>query len=217
VPELVRFLCASAVVVFLVVLAALVAPEWAAQLGLQPERLTAAADDLIDPPPPDTPPPETAVLAARGEAKERVTHDLLAGRLTLLEAAALFRSVNERLPLPPATPGESDAESLCRQVINWATSVGVRQALGLDGDPRVEPPETCRKRLETELRCVQALRGAVALPDVADCDRYLRPRTRRRGRCTCTRATGFRRSWRSCWPRPPRKSAASWPSCWTAS
>src|SRR5262245_10702826 len=54
----------------------------------------------------------------RGIAKRRITGDAAAGRLSLLQAAALFGALN-RVP-PASQPGVAEAEGLCRQVIAYA-------------------------------------------------------------------------------------------------
>jgi hypothetical protein len=64
-------------------------------------------------------------IAQRVKRRQRVTDELVAGRLTLLEAAALFRALDRA---PPAfnwdifrlyTPGNSDDERHCHEVIAW--------------------------------------------------------------------------------------------------
>src|SRR5262245_28791097 len=63
--------------------------------------------------------------AARLAAKGRLSIGLLEGRLTLLEAAARFRALNQTRREPcwaswrSPFPGRSDEEHLCREVIAW--------------------------------------------------------------------------------------------------
>ncbi len=65
------------------------------------------------------------VVVRRMHAKREVAWDLIDGRLTLIEAAARFRLLNDS---PSEFPnrhlglieGRNDAERLCRQVIAWA-------------------------------------------------------------------------------------------------
>src|SRR5689334_17838611 len=65
-------------------------------------------------------------VAYRLEAKTLVTHRLLAGRLTLLEAAAEFRALNQTRHehgwdwWETAHPGVSAEEGHCREVLAWA-------------------------------------------------------------------------------------------------
>jgi proteasome lid subunit RPN8/RPN11 len=56
--------------------------------------------------------------------KTEVTDRLLAGEITLLEAAACFRHINDNPPeyrcdFRLVMPGASDGEKACRQVISW--------------------------------------------------------------------------------------------------
>ena len=95
--------------------------------------------------------------------KDEVVRQLLAGELTLAEAAAWFKYLNER----PA--GDENfyrqrfrcptaEESACRQVISW-----VRSELWLKGPDRAE--ETVR-RLEAELQGHLECEGKIELPDL---------------------------------------------------
>jgi hypothetical protein len=170
-----RILWTTAALVAVAVLAALVRPEWSRDLGLPRDRLAEVANDLAGGPVPSMSAEDRERFVARYEAKKRVTRVLLERRLTLFEAAALFRRVSERWPLPSDSPSESTGEDFCRQAITWATSVGVRRSLGLDGDERVEAPGPCEERLLTELRCHRAMHGVVVLSDAPDVEGYLTP------------------------------------------
>ena len=72
----------------------------------------------------ETAPPDEAGLR-RLEAKKTITRRLIDGQLTLLEAAAWFRYLNEATPdggddsWPPDRALPKD-EQYCRQVIRWA-------------------------------------------------------------------------------------------------
>jgi hypothetical protein len=60
----------------------------------------------------------------RLEAKGAVVQDLLAGRMTLFEAVAWFKDVNDTYPEVPGDHGtyfsaDSEEENLCRQVLAW--------------------------------------------------------------------------------------------------
>src|SRR5205823_2885629 len=65
-------------------------------------------------------------LMRRLDRKERVTRALLAGRLTLLEAAAYFSALNQAAPefhwgyFRETTPGDTDEERHCHKVIECA-------------------------------------------------------------------------------------------------
>src|SRR5262249_29954001 len=70
------------------------------------------------------PPDDQAVrLARRMRMKATVVRQLLGGELTLLDAAAAFRILNDAQANDDpwrAFQGGSDGEKLCRQVIYWA-------------------------------------------------------------------------------------------------
>jgi hypothetical protein len=105
---------------------------------------------------------QNTVLLGRITAKRSVILELLAGRLTLLEAADSFRVLNETPEDFPGTPhlafypGNSPGERQCRQVIMWA-----------EGELRGSaPPQEVRatiRRLERELEAVLACTGTVHL------------------------------------------------------
>jgi hypothetical protein len=102
-------------------------------------------------------------LIARSRRKERVASLVLAGRLTLLEAAAHFRALNHMDP-PIAwdafrrLPGESDDERHCYQVIIY-----VEAAIGTDD---TESRKAIGGTLRTELR-QHVGRGTLWLPEVS--------------------------------------------------
>jgi hypothetical protein len=64
-------------------------------------------------------------VAQRLKRKQRVTDELMAGRLTLLQAAALFRALDHAPPpfnwdiFRSSRPGISDDERHCHLVIAW--------------------------------------------------------------------------------------------------
>ena len=134
------------------------APDWLAELGLDtldlPEsllRIESAEQTQGEMG------RRQALVVERIAAKNRVTAELIGGRLTLLEAAARFRDLNdipEDCPDPyrQAFSGDSDGEKLCRQVIAWV-------AAELRG--RSSPLVEC---LEAELQDLLG-RGAIELPD----------------------------------------------------
>src|SRR4051794_25998840 len=68
---------------------------------------------------------QLAAVARQSEAKTKATQQLLAGGLTLLETAALFRHIDKDTPDCPeqnwrAFKGCCPEEKVCRQVISWA-------------------------------------------------------------------------------------------------
>jgi hypothetical protein len=101
---------------------------------------------------------------ARLAAKEEVTQDLLAGRLTLPQAAGRFRALDasSSAPLPPVSDhfaGMKEEERLCRQVIGWAESAAMT-----NGSPDVG--RTTRQRLESELNVLKEKNhGVITLPE----------------------------------------------------
>jgi hypothetical protein len=99
-------------------------------------------------------------VVRRATTKEAVVQDLIDGRLGLLEAAARFRDLNERLPAFPwgefrqVYPGGSDDERHCRQVIAFVLA-NVRS--------RPEGDAAVVGRLEAELQG-RLDRGDLRLP-----------------------------------------------------
>src|SRR5262245_16407029 len=100
------------------------------------------------------------VLARRYSMRVKAVRELLLGRLTLGQAAVLFRDVERELPVtwelrPSGGPGES--QRLCREVIDWAQN---RVA-------EVLPTEAAAvaARLEAELEQLRGPDGVVRLPD----------------------------------------------------
>jgi hypothetical protein len=102
-------------------------------------------------------------LARRRQRKEQVAQALLAERLTLLEAAALFRMLDQAPPglyfrqFREAWPGDTDEERHCHEVIDF---VHARLAL-LDS----ATADDFRDRLCVELR-KQLGYGPLRLPSV---------------------------------------------------
>lgn len=105
-------------------------------------------------------PPEATVAARRIAAKDRVIAQLLAGELTLLEAAGSFRLLHAGQPDPRPDSshpeaGAAEVERFCRQVIHWARQGRTRSGPG-GSDPQIE-------RLDRELEALLA-RGPLELP-----------------------------------------------------
>lgn len=91
---------------------------------------------------------------------------LLAGRLTLFEAAAWFRHIDEATADYPAEnwnrlKGCTQEEKICRQVINWA----VREA---DEVPTLPRGLLVGGWLEADLADHTARHGKVIIPDLPE-------------------------------------------------
>ena len=102
------------------------------------------------------------IIHRRTTAKRHVVRQLLAGQLTLLEAASWFRHLNEspveQPAIPPHLPGNSKEEQLCEQVLCWAEAKLSQEREG-DG------PAVLR-RLRAELKVAVARGGRIALPEL---------------------------------------------------
>ena len=106
-------------------------------------------------------------VARRVDAKEQVAQEVAEGRLTLAEAAARFRDMNQQLPafawdtFRQAYPGRSDDERHCRQVIEFVRAQV--QALSM-------ADRAVAGRLEAELQ-EHLDRGDLRLPEPVPADR----------------------------------------------
>jgi hypothetical protein len=106
------------------------------------------------------------VVFLRRFAKESLAYELVAGRRSALEAAALFRELDRLAPTPddilPPVAGAipiADEERYRRQVISW-----VRAVLSEEPPDRVEATLT---RVEASFRDVSLASGVLQLPDAA--------------------------------------------------
>jgi hypothetical protein len=105
-------------------------------------------------------------FARRLEEKERLVQELLAGQLTLLEAAAYFRALDQAPPefyweaFRAAHAGDSDEERHCNEVITF-----VEAALG--ETDRGKADGIC-ERLRAELR-QHLQQGPLCLPALPPC------------------------------------------------
>lgn len=114
-----RLLTALVLIAGLMAVAVVFRPDW---VGAPRAAASPGASSLI------TGPDERLMaLAKRMRSKAQVVWQLLDGDLSLFDAAAAFRFLNDY----PTTlkdnswhrlPGKSDGEKLCRQVISWAES-----------------------------------------------------------------------------------------------
>lgn len=102
------------------------------------------------------------VANRRSEARQRLIEEVIAGRETLLGAAARLREIYRPSPddgpeYPRSFPGDSEGERLCREVI-------ARVANEL-GDTSPGRTETCVNRLEAELQeLLRTPNGVVVVP-----------------------------------------------------
>jgi hypothetical protein len=101
--------------------------------------------------------------APRTEAKSRVIHDLLAGRTSLLAAAAAFRRLDDHPPSWARRPtnfedAASEDEGYCRVVIVWAS---------FEAPPGRADERMSRIRAELDARLKD---GTLRLPDSEGAD-----------------------------------------------
>jgi hypothetical protein len=101
------------------------------------------------------------VLLRRIAQRRRVTQDLIAGRLTLLEATAEFRRLRRMTPdfldrFHSLYPGATEEERVCRGLIAW-----VRAELIVQPDQA----EARAARFEAELQDHLNRNGTLLLPD----------------------------------------------------
>jgi hypothetical protein len=106
--------------------------------------------------PPDS---DVTVIQRCIEARGQVAREVIAGRLTLLEAAARFQAISlsrpSHLPVSHAAySGDSDEERLCRQVIAYVD-------FELQGRP---DRSAVVAKLNSELRELLATFGTIILP-----------------------------------------------------
>ncbi|HMC89155.1 MAG TPA: hypothetical protein VKI17_06390 [Gemmataceae bacterium] len=107
---------------------------------------------------------QTALVVFKQDwaAKERITENVISGRMTLLQGAARFQGVYARRPQNPFCvakvqlfPGASEGERLCRQIIQWVK-------MRLEKDPSRDQVVA---RLTTELHAHLARQGCICLPE----------------------------------------------------
>jgi hypothetical protein len=105
---------------------------------------------------------QSEVLQQRMATKEKVIERLVEEELTLLQAAAWFRFLNDNPPEYPSDfrhryPGNSDAEKACRQVLAWLNPYLRRRLVESQA-------ATTLCRLEGELEVLLAENGNIELP-----------------------------------------------------
>jgi hypothetical protein len=122
-----------------------------AEIGAEQERERAREQELLR---------RGQALRRRIAAKQDLLSRLLAGQLTLPQAAAAFRSLEDpsqsRVTIPPEWRGLAEGEWRCRAVIAWA-----RERLA--ALPRAERDRAIR-RMEEELDGLLYCHGSIALP-----------------------------------------------------
>ena len=105
---------------------------------------------------------QSEIVQHRISAKQEVIGDLVAGRISFLQAARRFKDLNET----PITcqdnyrsrfPGRSDGEKVCRQVLAWLEG----ELRGLSPSQAASLRCTCEEELEENLRRND---GVVVLP-----------------------------------------------------
>jgi hypothetical protein len=109
------------------------------------------------------------IVSLRLVAKGQIARQVIEGRHSLVEAAALFRELNRLSPTVPdwipgdgyqfalRTPAGNDEERLCRQVVEWVDS-----ALRIGGS--AASAEEAVARLEAEFRAAPRAHGVIRLP-----------------------------------------------------
>ncbi len=105
---------------------------------------------------------ESTIVLARLRNKDRISQQVIAGDLTLLQAAARFIALNDtpesRENLRRAFPAHSEGESVCLQVMKWVES---------EARLRASPSQAeavCR-RLQEELCAHLEYHGTVTLSE----------------------------------------------------
>lgn len=105
---------------------------------------------------------QSAAVLRRIDAQQAVLDELIAGRLTLVEVAAHYRSLDQELPADRRAvtrryfPGASEGECYCRRVIECVRIDFASRGLG--------PADAAIERLECELQETLDREGTVTLP-----------------------------------------------------
>ncbi len=158
--NLLRLVFMIGMLVAVALASALQQPEWAHDLGLDPWIEAALPPELRSDPEQERDfEQRDQALKKRIAVKEACIQELIAGRITLFEAAARFRRANEEYPVVPDFQdfvSESPEERLCQQVIQW-TRVTLRSCPSTASADLVE-------QLEQELRRHKEPNGAIRLP-----------------------------------------------------
>jgi hypothetical protein len=145
-------------------------PTWISDLGLDWWNLPALAADeeaaMQERSHFDT---QTEIVKWRIAAKMRIIPLLLEKRLTLLEAAAWFGSLNHSVEgcpcLDPQSVGVSEEEALCRQVLRWTRKEVEQRKRTLAANAELAEQEL--QRLEEELSRLLCAGSPIVLPTLA--------------------------------------------------
>lgn len=130
--------------------------------------------ELDDPPEANPAEPLPEIVLLRNHARTRIVDEVIDGRRSLLEAAALFRELDRlpptaavqfgRIPFPLPITTRTEEEQYCRAVAVWVWSrVVVPQSPG-DGNSD-ERAAVAVARLVAEFEDELTRRGAIRLPD----------------------------------------------------
>jgi hypothetical protein len=154
--NILRLAVMALIVIAVGLAAALEQPEWQRDLGVTPYIETARA---YQPPWQQShhrvPGPKSQAIDQRHFAKACIIDELLDGRLTLFEAAALFRRLNTEYPVFPvllARKDDPEEEQYCWQVIEYVSVTKAHK-------------DASRSLMEELLRHKEQ-HGRVVLPDV---------------------------------------------------
>jgi hypothetical protein len=160
--NLLRLAFMMVLLIVVVLAAALLEPQWAHDLCLDSWTEATLQHDLFGSRPRIGEFEELdRTITKRINAKDQVVKDLIGRRLTLFEAAAEFRRLNEEYPqgvFKDSVPGVTEEERLCRQVIVWVR-------VHLEVNPR-EASEDFVAQLEHQLLRHKRQNGTVQLPAV---------------------------------------------------
>lgn len=143
----------------------LLAGGLAAAMALRPQWLTRAEGQpgsplcYVEVAPPDK---QCLLLARRIRLKAAISRQVADGEMRLLEAALLFRDLEQDGSDSPGAcwqsqPGKSEGEKACRMVISWAVAE-------LTDTFREDEAPALQGRLEKELKALIDSDGEVRLP-----------------------------------------------------
>jgi hypothetical protein len=139
-------------------------PELKHDLGLEKWSLASLQSKLTGEPSYDPQhDDENRAIMRRIERKDGITKDLIAGHITLFEAAALFRDLDQEIPGSPYQSNKciaSTEERLCWEVIRW-----VQGRVRSPHNPHGASADFVAQ-LERDLRGQKAKNGLVTLPNL---------------------------------------------------
>jgi hypothetical protein len=97
------------------------------------------------------------------EARQQITDDVIDGHMSLLEAAAAFRELNNQSPLVVTYPGSSEEERACEQVIAWVRAELEGRAKDSGAQKPGKGAAAVLTRLKAELKATRGKDGKVHL------------------------------------------------------